>query len=184
MHRHLVTASLVIVLSLSLAPLAHGQGLLTPAPAGFKTFVTYPGAFVDAGNGIATVLTCSSVDPKPIRVRIQLFSLFGGDLAGETETTLEPGQTFNAETSGTIFLPTVVIPSNLKFLRFPRSANKAHLVALQEAIEEVGHEGVQAMGPNPSAGLPEDLHGRGHGGAVLPRAPGARAGRRRPRWAP
>src|SRR5713101_7460664 len=53
-----------------------------------------------------------------------------------------------------------------------------------EPVEELGHEGLEAMRANVSGGLPQDLHRRGHGGAVEARAAGARAGRGRPRRPP
>jgi hypothetical protein len=53
-----------------------------------------------------------------------------------------------------------------------------------EPVEELGHEGLEAMGADVSGRLPQDLHRRGHGGAVEAWAAGARAGRGRPRRPP
>jgi hypothetical protein len=59
---------------------------------------------------------------------------------------------------------------------------EAQLAALPKAVEEFGHEGVEPMGADPPARLPQDLGGAGDGRAVLPRAaarPGCRPGPRR-----
>jgi hypothetical protein len=53
-----------------------------------------------------------------------------------------------------------------------------------EPVEELGDEGMEAMRADVSGGLPQDLHRRGHGGAVAARATGARAGRGCPRRPP
>src|SRR5712692_1195211 len=58
------------------------------------------------------------------------------------------------------------------------------LAVAGEPVEELGDEGMEAMRANVSGGLPQDLHRRGHGGAVEARAAGARAGRGRPRRPP
>ena len=47
---------------------------------------------------------------------------------------------------------------------------------LNQAVEQLGHEGVQPMGPDPAARLPQDLGGRRDRRAILAR-PAARAGR-------
>jgi len=55
---------------------------------------------------------------------------------------------------------------------------RAHgqFAVLNQALEQLGHEGVQPMGPDPAARLPQDLGGHRDRGAVLAR-PAARAGR-------
>ncbi len=48
----------------------------------------------------------------------------------------------------------------------------------EEAVQELRHEGMQPVGADPAAGLPEDLGGGGHRRAILARA--ATGARRRP----
>jgi len=45
---------------------------------------------------------------------------------------------------------------------------KSQIVALQEAIEQFGQEGMEAMGADASTGLPQDFSDRRDVGAVLP----------------
>ena len=52
-----------------------------------------------------------------------------------------------------------------------------------EPVQEFRHEGVQPMGPDLAAGLPQDLGGGGDVGPVAARAAGPRGGRRAP-WRP
>src|SRR2546422_258034 len=61
---------------------------------------------------------------------------------------------------------------------------QAQLAIAGEPVEELWHEGMEAMRADVSGGLPQDLRRRGHGGAVEARAAGARAGRGRPRRPP
>jgi hypothetical protein len=46
--------------------------------------------------------------------------------------------------------------------------------APDQPLEQFGHERMQPVGPDPAAGLPQDLGCRGDGGAVAARAPSAR----------
>jgi len=57
------------------------------------------------------------------------------------------------------------------------------LPALPQAVEQLRHERVEPMSPDPAAGLPEHLGGRRDLRAVAPRAPAAH-GRGPRRWRP
>jgi hypothetical protein len=53
---------------------------------------------------------------------------------------------------------------------------------LGEAVEQVGHEGLEARGTDVPGGLPQDLGGGRHGRSVHARAPGPRAGGAGAQW--